>query len=153
MYLTGKMDEDTITNIAINGKRASGLVLNWYLTPVLCSDAGGDFDALTELRSRTHFGRPDFPAIFNNIRDKIEAGSLVPGTESSLRTNVGVYYCGPGVLAKSLKVQTQAAASDRVKFSFAKEHFVSLFSFYRGYCLVWKSYESQSFFSAVKGLE
>lgn len=104
MYLTGKMDEDTITNIAIN-------------------DAGGDFDALTELRSRTHFGRPDFPAIFNNIRDKIEAGSLVPGTESSLRTNVGVYYCGPGVLAKSLKVQTQAAASDRVKFSFAKEHF------------------------------
>ncbi|ORY89731.1 ferric reductase NAD binding domain-domain-containing protein [Leucosporidium creatinivorum] len=104
MYLTQKMDQDMITNIAIN-------------------DAGNEFDPLTNLRSRTHFGRPDFTTIFNTIRNQIELGHYLPGRESSLKTKVGVYYCGPNELAKSLREKTKAASSAQVRFSFAKEHF------------------------------
>lgn len=37
-----------------------------------------------------------------------------------------VYYCGPAELAKKLKPITLATSSSTVKFSFSKEHFVSL---------------------------
>lgn len=69
-YLTQKVTEDMIHNIVLN-------------------DVGSEFDALTSLRSRTQFGRPDFPNIFNNIRNSIETGQYLKGRESSLRTNVG----------------------------------------------------------------
>jgi NADPH oxidase len=74
MYLTGKLDEDTVSNIAIN-------------------NAGGEYDALTGLKSRTHFGRPNFPEFFKGVKSGIENGSLLPGKEASLETRVGVFYC------------------------------------------------------------
>ena len=69
-YLTAKISEDMIHNIVIN-------------------DVGSDFDALTSLRSRTQFGRPNFPSIFSSIREGIEDGRYLPGRESSLRSTVG----------------------------------------------------------------
>ena len=77
IYLTQKLNQDDLYNIALN-------------------DAGAEYDAITSLRSRTMFGRPNFPQIFGSVRDSIEAGSYLPGRESSLKTKVGVFYCGPG---------------------------------------------------------
>jgi NADPH oxidase len=104
MYLTGKLSEDVTNNIIVN-------------------DAGMEFDALTDLKSRTNFGRPNFPVIFDNLRQSIESGLYLPGRESSLVTGVGVYYCGPSALAKSIKEKALAASSKHVRFSFHKEHF------------------------------
>jgi len=103
-YITSKMEEDQMYNIALN-------------------DVGAAYDPLTNLKARTHFGRPDFPAIFSSIRSGIESGSYLAGIESSLKPTVNVFYCGPGALAKDLKVMVAAAKSKQVDFGFFKEHF------------------------------
>lgn len=56
---------------------------------IVINDVGSEFDALTDLRSRTQFGRPDFPNIFKGIREGIESGQYLVGKESSLKTTVG----------------------------------------------------------------
>lgn len=88
MYLTAKVSEDVLYNIAINGTSHRSSVVPPILTPV-SADAGSEYDALTNLRSRTQFGRPDFKAIFENVRNSIEKGAYLPGRESALVTNVG----------------------------------------------------------------
>lgn len=103
-YLTGKLSQDEIANISIN-------------------DAGAEFDALTQLKSRTHFGRPDWTSIFASIRSGIESGQYLPGRESSLKTRVGTFFCGPAPLARELKLQTKHASTPSVTFNFRKEHF------------------------------
>jgi NADPH oxidase len=51
-------------------------------------------DPLTELKSRTNFGRPDFARLFNGMREGILAGTYLNGLEGDMRSNVGVYFCG-----------------------------------------------------------
>jgi NADPH oxidase len=129
-YLTQKMDHNMATNIAIH-------------------DSAGEFDPLTNLRARTHFGRPNWGAIFGGTRAAIESGKYLKGWESTLRSKVGgerrsqsfraklgvewwltnwhrgaVFFCGPSDLARSIRREALASSSDNVKFSFAKEHFV-----------------------------
>ena len=101
IYLTQKIGEDMLWNIAIN-------------------DAGADYDPLTLLRSRTMFGRPDWNAIFGKMREAIDNGSFIPGSRSQLKTTVGTYFCGPGALAKAIKKATEDASTDTVRFTFAK---------------------------------
>ena len=71
IYLTQKISEDMLWNIAIN-------------------DAGAEYDPLTLLRSRTMFGRPDWKSIYSRMRQAIETGQYLPGTNSQLKTKVGV---------------------------------------------------------------
>ncbi|MBW0475884.1 hypothetical protein O181_015599 [Austropuccinia psidii MF-1] len=104
MYLTGKLDLDTIANIALN-------------------DTGAEFDPLTGLKARTHFGRPQWADIFERVKIGILEGSLFLGQESSLRTKVGVFCCGPNALAKTLKEHCRKATTSQVAFEFYKEHF------------------------------
>ncbi|KZT30635.1 NADPH oxidase [Neolentinus lepideus HHB14362 ss-1] len=104
IYLTQKISEDMLWNIAVN-------------------DAGAEYDPLTLLRTRTMFGRPDWKGIYGRMKQAIEAGQYLPGTNSQLKTKVGTYFCGPGVLAKAIKEATVEASSSVVEFSFAKEHF------------------------------
>ena len=101
IYLTQKIGEDMLWNIAIN-------------------DAGADYDPLTLLRSRTMFGRPDWKSIFGKMREAIDNGSYLPGSKSQLKTTVGTYFCGPGVLAKAIKKATEEASTSTVEFTFAK---------------------------------
>ena len=75
IYLTQKIGEDMLWNIAIN-------------------DAGAEYDPLTLLRSRTMFGRPDWKSIYGRIRQAIEIGQYLPGSQSQLKTTVGTYFCG-----------------------------------------------------------
>lgn len=104
MYLTGELDNDTVENVVLN-------------------NAGADYDALTGLKSRTHFGRPNWTDIFNRLRSGVENGSLLPGKEATLETRVGVFYCGPSALAKTLKAECQRVSNPRTKFKLHKEHF------------------------------
>ena len=92
-------------------------------TNIIVNDADAEFDALTSLKSRMQFGRPDFDQVFGNLRKAIETGAYLPGRESSLKTTVGVYYCGPPELGKRVKDKAQRASSASVVFRFYKEHF------------------------------
>ncbi|MCJ1339492.1 hypothetical protein MMC09_004782 [Bachmanniomyces sp. S44760] len=112
-YLTQRLDLDTTTNIYLNS-------------------VGTQLDPLTELRSRTNFGRPDFKKLFLGMRKGILDGSYMGGLESALRTDVGVYFCGPHAAARDIRRAVhevnQGTADDKagkedVKFRFWKEHF------------------------------
>jgi len=104
IYLTQKIAEDMLWNIAIN-------------------DAGAEFDPLTLLRTRTMFGRPDWNSIYRNIRQAIESGRYISGSNAQLKTTVGTYFCGPSVLARAIRQATFECGTATVQFTFAKEHF------------------------------
>jgi NADPH oxidase len=73
IYLTQKISEDMLWNIAVN-------------------DAGAEYDPLTLLRTRTMYGRPDWKSIFGGIRGAIENGQYLPGSNSQLKTRVAVSF-------------------------------------------------------------
>lgn len=104
IYLTQKIGEDMLWNIAVN-------------------DAGAEYDPLTLLRTRTMFGRPDWMTIYGKMRQTIESGQYIQGSKSQLKTKVGTYFCGPSVLAKAIKEATVHHTGPGVEFSFYKEHF------------------------------
>ncbi|KAI0778292.1 NADPH oxidase [Trametes elegans] len=104
IYLTQKISEDMLWNIAVN-------------------DAGAEYDPLTLLRTRTMFGRPDWKTIYGRMAQAIQTGQYLPGTDSQLKTKVGTYFCGPGVLAKAIKEACQTSNSANVEFMFAKVQF------------------------------
>lgn len=127
-YLTQKIDIDTAQNIVLNS-------------------VGSAVDPLTELKSRTNFGRPDFTRLFEGMRDGIQDRTYLSGLEGEMKTNVGVYFCGmslpqfppllhsvpqnknaneisgPSVAARDIKASCKKATSIDVNFSFWKEHF------------------------------
>lgn len=76
IYLTQKISDDMLWNIAVN-------------------DAGAEYDPLTLLRTRTMYGRPDWKAIYGRIRMAIESGGYLPGHNSALKSRVGVSVCLP----------------------------------------------------------
>lgn len=94
-YLTAKLDASTVQNIMIN-------------------DAGAMEDAVTGLKSRTQYGRPNWKAILSDMREGIERGTYIRGLAGT-QSRVGVYFCGPSLLAKSLKKECQEASSEFVK--------------------------------------
>ncbi|KAK0657163.1 FAD-binding domain-containing protein [Cercophora newfieldiana] len=103
-YLTQKLDMDTTQNIVLNS-------------------VGAAVDPLTELKSRTNFGRPNFGKLFSSMRDGIMNGTYLSGLEGGLRTTVGVYFCGPSAAARDIKTAAKAATVREVQFRFWKEHF------------------------------
>ncbi|KAH6708852.1 FAD-binding domain-containing protein [Leptodontidium sp. MPI-SDFR-AT-0119] len=103
-YLTQRIDIDTAQNIVLNS-------------------VGAAVDPLTELKSRTNFGRPDFPKLLTGMREGILDRTYLPGLEGNMTTNVGVYFCGPNVAARSIKEACKRATVPEVHFSFWKEHF------------------------------
>ncbi|MCJ1462017.1 hypothetical protein MMC07_000617 [Pseudocyphellaria aurata] len=103
-YLTQRLDIDTTTNIYLNS-------------------VGSTVDPLTELRSRTQFGRPDFKRLFTAMRDGILDGTYIGGLEGSLKTNVGVYFCGPNAAGRDIRRATKDVSGKDIEFRFWKEHF------------------------------
>ena len=57
---------------------------------IAVNDAGAEYDPLTLLRSRTTFGRPNWLTIYGQMKQAIEAGQYIPGSNSQLKTKVGV---------------------------------------------------------------
>ncbi|KAL8838379.1 MAG: hypothetical protein Q9170_002139 [Blastenia crenularia] len=103
-YLTQRLDLDTTTNIYLNS-------------------VGTEKDPLTELQTRTNFGRPDFKRLFGAMRDGIMDGRYIGGLEGSLKTDVGVYFCGSNSAAKDIKRAAKESNGKEVRFKFWKEHF------------------------------
>ena len=67
---------------------------------IVLNSVGAEMDPLTELRSRTNFGRPDFRRLFGGMRDGILDRTYIGGLDGSMRTTVGVYFCGPSAAGK-----------------------------------------------------
>ena len=110
-YLTQALDLDTAQNIVLNS-------------------VGSDKDPLTELSSRTNFGRPDFAKLLIAMRNGILDQTYVSGLEGTLKTNVGVYFCGPNGVARVIKAACKGARCDEVNFSFWKEQYVFFLFFF-----------------------
>ncbi|OBT89784.1 NADPH oxidase [Pseudogymnoascus sp. 03VT05] len=103
-YLTQRLDADTAQNIVLNS-------------------VGSDVDPLTELKTRTNFGRPDFLRLLTGMREGILDRTYMSGLEGTMRTDVGVYFCGPSQAARGIKKACQEVTTPDVNFSFWKEHF------------------------------
>lgn len=105
-YLTQRLDQDTAANIFLNS-------------------VGQELDPLTELRSRTNFGRPDFNRLFRAMRDGLRDHSYMPGLSGSesASTEIGVYFCGPNVAARDIQDAAKDMSTKEVRFKFWKEHF------------------------------
>ncbi|RJE23500.1 NADPH Oxidase [Aspergillus sclerotialis] len=105
-YLTQRLDDDTAANIYLNS-------------------VGQDLDPLTELRSRTNFGRPDFTRLFTAMRDGLRDQSYMAGLggSPSASTEIGVYFCGPNLAARQIEHAAKKASIKEVRFKFWKEHF------------------------------
>jgi len=108
-YLTQKIDSDTAANIYLN-------------------TAGYDLDPLTELRTKTQFGRPDFKRLFGAMRDGLMDQSYLDFGHEKLHVNqikaqVGVYFCGPSAAAREIKAACKETGNEFVRFKFWKEHF------------------------------
>jgi len=79
---------------------------------ILVQDVGADRDAITALRAPTHFGRPNWDRVFSGVAEKHPD------------TDVGVFFCGPAVLSKQLKLMSNKYTSpNSTKFFFGKENF------------------------------
>jgi len=104
IYLTQKISDDMLWNIAVN-------------------DAGAEYDPLTLLRSRTMYGRPNWKSIYQNLRNVIETGQYIPGSNAQLKTRIATYFCGPSAMARSIKEAALASRTANCDFTFAKEHF------------------------------
>ncbi|GAA5948535.1 hypothetical protein JCM10213_003893 [Rhodosporidiobolus nylandii] len=121
LYLTQPMTADQLTNIAIHTVPSAP---HASFPPSFSSSSSPEgLDPITRLSARTQFGRPDFDGIFEAVREGIERGTYLPGRESSLRTTVGVFYCGPNQLSKMIRDKCKAASnasSGSVKFEFSK---------------------------------
>ncbi len=95
-YLTGEQSIDDIQNISLN----QGLL-----------------DPITELQTKTHYGRPNWDRVFQSVR---AAQNQIVRNES---LKVGVFYCGPNHIAKVLDAECRKTSDASMKFELRKEHF------------------------------
>ncbi|KAJ5733578.1 Riboflavin synthase-like beta-barrel [Penicillium malachiteum] len=103
-YLTQRLDADTAANIYLNS-------------------VGQALDPLTELRSQTNYGRPDFKRLFNAMRNGLLDQTYMSDFQSVSTTEVGVYFCGPNTAARQIDDAAKSASTKDVRFKFWKEHF------------------------------
>ncbi|KAF7714571.1 Ferric reductase [Penicillium ucsense] len=103
-YLTQRLDNDTAANIYLNS-------------------VGQALDPLTELKSQTNFGRPDFKRLFTAMRNGLLDETYIQGLQTASTTEVGVYFCGPNAAARQINEAAKNASSKAVRFKFWKEHF------------------------------
>lgn len=79
---------------------------------IVVQDVGAERDAITSLRAPTHFGRPNWDRVFTSISDKHPD------------TDVGVFFCGPAALSKTLhQMSNKYTTAKGTKFFFGKENF------------------------------
>ena len=100
-YLTGKQSFDDIHTISLSH--------------------ADEVDPVTELKSRTHYGRPNWRSVFKAVQLCENSQNSSLATDDVL--DVGVFYCGPGALAKLLAKECEHATEGKVKFTLRKEHF------------------------------
>ncbi|KAI9298355.1 hypothetical protein K502DRAFT_334244 [Neoconidiobolus thromboides FSU 785] len=105
--------EDTSHIIEINTFLTGKLKADEIRNLTLNYEVGKE-DALTGLRSPTQFGRPNFNSIFQKLVERHKA------------TDIGVFFCGPKPLSKSLHMycnQYSQPGNEGTKFHYNKENF------------------------------
>ncbi|KAK3741225.1 hypothetical protein QZH41_017132 [Actinostola sp. cb2023] len=72
-----------------------------------------DVDPITQLKQKTHYGRPEWNGIFEKV------------ARQHPKTNVGVFFCGPAVLSHTLHkmADTHSDVNSGAKFFYNKENF------------------------------
>ncbi|KAK3096832.1 hypothetical protein FSP39_003782, partial [Pinctada imbricata] len=70
-----------------------------------------DVDPVTGLQQKTHYGRPHWDKIFENIAKDHQG------------TSIGVFFCGPSILSKTLHKMCNKYSSSETKFFYNKENF------------------------------
>ncbi|KAJ6607226.1 NADPH oxidase [Mycena sp. CBHHK59/15] len=107
---------------AIEGQDTQNRIeINIYLTAnikeddmnnIIVHDVGAEKDAITSLRAPTHFGRPNWDRVFASIAEKHS------------ESDVGVFFCGPSGLARTLHQKSnQYSDPAGTRFFFGKENF------------------------------
>jgi len=104
-------EQDTSNRIEIN-IYLTAKIKDDDMNNIIVSDVGAEKDAITSLRAPTHFGRPNWDVIFPSIADKHPS------------TDVGVFFCGPAVLSKTLHQMSNKYSEPKgTRFFFGKENF------------------------------
>jgi len=104
-------EQDTQGRIEINiyytGKVKEDDVNNIYV-----QDVGAEKDAITSLRAPTHYGRPNWDRLYHSIAEKHP------------QTDVGVFFCGPPSLSKTIhQMSNKYSDPNGTRFFFGKENF------------------------------
>lgn len=106
IYDTREVDADTMHYIVLNS-------------------VGTEFDPITELHTRTTFGKPNFKESFSSIRNVCENTAYAEKRGRawwSQRERVGVYFCGPSSTAEEIGEACDYATSREVVFKLWKGH-------------------------------
>lgn len=78
-------------------------------TNIMVQDVGAEKDAVSGLRAPTHYGRPNWDRVFPSI------------AESNPETDVGVFFCGPSVLSRTLhQMSNKYSKPNGTRFFFGK---------------------------------
>eukprot|EP00179_Madagascaria_erythrocladioides_P019363 CAMPEP_0198337834 /NCGR_PEP_ID=MMETSP1450-20131203/31445_1 /TAXON_ID=753684 ORGANISM="Madagascaria erythrocladiodes, Strain CCMP3234" /NCGR_SAMPLE_ID=MMETSP1450 /ASSEMBLY_ACC=CAM_ASM_001115 /LENGTH=579 /DNA_ID=CAMNT_0044042673 /DNA_START=77 /DNA_END=1816 /DNA_ORIENTATION=+ len=111
--LLSALEKDNINNFLEIHTYLTGALKPNEIKHVMYGEDDGQ-DAITGLQSGTHFGRPNWPQIFDQLAVKHQ------GEE------IGVFFCGPSVLSKVLyKNSRRITMNDNngTKFKYNKENF------------------------------
>ncbi|KAF9451093.1 NADPH oxidase isoform 2 [Macrolepiota fuliginosa MF-IS2] len=104
-------EQDTQNRIEINIYLTARLKED-EMNNIIVQDVGAEKDAITSLRAPTHFGRPNWDKVFSSIAEKHS------------ETDVGVFFCGPAVLSKTLHQMSNKWSDPKgTRFFFGKENF------------------------------
>jgi NADPH oxidase len=105
-------EQDTQNRIEINIYLTLKKMKEDDMNNIIVQDVGAEKDAITSLRAPTHFGRPNWERVFTNIVDKHP------------ETDVGVFFCGPAALSRTLKGMCNTHSDPRnTRFFYGKENF------------------------------
>lgn len=104
-------EEDTQNRIEIN-IYLTARIKEDDVNNIIVQDVGAEKDAITSLRAPTHFGRPNWDRVFTSL------------TEKHPETDIGVFFCGPAVLSKTLHTMSNKYSSPKgTRFFYGKENF------------------------------
>lgn len=80
---------------------------------------GAKSDPLTNLQSRTRFGRPEWRSVYSDLKSSVirPNSTYLYGREARLKTNIATFFCGPPALARSIQEAIKEVGNDaEVKF-------------------------------------
>jgi NADPH oxidase len=104
-------EQDTMNKIEIN-IYLTAKIKEDDVNNIIVQDVGAEKDAITALRAPTHFGRPNWDRVFSSV------------VEKHPQTDVGVFFCGPPVLSKTLhQMSNKYSEPGGTRFFFGKENF------------------------------
>ena len=101
-YLTGNLPKDYIKSIFINDRNS--------------------IDPVTDLKSKTHYGRPNWKTVFADVYKQLDRNPAVTNFDG-MPLQVGVFVCGNKLMAKAVAEQCLENSHKTIQFLCKKEVF------------------------------